>query len=141
MRTAGLEMSVPAQTFTCEVEVRWADLDLLAHVNNAKYFEYAMEARVRFYRHVLPEATPVVLRKTDCEFLHQVVVESGPLTVEVSVTQIGNTSYTLRHVMRDNEGRECAIAHAVMVAIDPATQRPRPVSDAERAAFSSYLSS
>ncbi len=126
--------------FTCAVEVRWADLDQLGHVNNVKYFEYAMEARVQFYKATLngDSERAVVVRSTGAEYLKPVV--DGPLRVTVSVTHIGNTSYRLRHRMIDTEGDLCVVVDAVIVGFDMATQKSRPLADSERAALAQYQS-
>jgi acyl-CoA thioester hydrolase len=129
-------------TYTCQVEVRWADLDLLGHVNNTKYFEYAMEARVHFYREAIApdrRAGAVVLRKADMEYLRPVTPETQSLKIEVWAIHIGTTSYTLRHTMYDNSGEVCARGDAVMVSFDRKTQKPRPIRDEERAALAEYL--
>lgn len=130
--------------YTCQVEVRWADLDLLGHVNNTKYFEYGMEARVRFYEHCVlhPDGVrrpALVLRKADMDYLRPILLSSGPLTIETWVTHIGTTSYSIRHRMRDKHGELCAEGSAVMVGFDLKQQKPRPLSDEERTALGAYL--
>ena len=132
-----------ATAFVCQVEVRWADLDLLGHVNNTKYFEYAMEARVKFYRDLVSAETQtgsgIVLRKADMEYLVPLVLESGPLDVETSVLHVGTKSFTLRHAIRDVHGVLCAVGTVVMVGWSTHDQRSRPLTDGERAALSALL--
>ena len=52
----------------------------------------------------------------------------------VSVVRIGSTSVTVAITLHGAAGRLAAKAEAVVVAVD-ADRRPRPVTDAERAAF------
>ncbi len=131
------------EVFRCAVDVRWGDLDQLGHVNNVKYLEYAMEARVAFYKARLStfDATghAVVLRRTTVDYLRQVTHDSGPLAVEVDVTHIGTTSYTMRHRMFDARGDECAVVDAVMVSFDLTTQQTRALSAPERAILADHL--
>ncbi len=132
------------KTFTCEIKVRWADFDRLGHVNNTKYFEYAQEARMHFYTECMYVSGGIrravaVLRKTDMEFLVPVTGDSGPLTIEVAVTHIGTSSYSIKHTMRDVRGRTCAVANAVMVGFDLKEQVVRPLKDDERNLLSEYL--
>ncbi len=132
------------KTYTCEIQVRWADFDRLGHVNNTKYFEYAQEARLLFYSECIYASADLrravaVLRKTDMEFLVPVSRESGPLAIEVAVTHIGTSSYSIRHIMRDVRGRTCAVANAVMVGVDFKDQAVRPLKDDERNLLSEYL--
>ncbi|TSE00167.1 acyl-CoA thioesterase [Skermania sp. ID1734] len=138
-----------AKTFTCEVEVRWADLDMLGHVNNVKYLEYAMEARVKFYKSLFfdeklgagenDRRRAVVLRTTDIDYIRPILAESGPLAVGVAITHIGNSSYGIRHTLRDVGGTVCAVVNAVMVGFDLETQQARQLFDIERQRLSEYL--
>ena len=131
------------QLHTSTVEVRWADLDLLGHVNNTKYFEYTMEARVRFYYDRVDSGAEsggaMVLRKADMEYFVPLVLESGPLEIETSVLHVGTKSYTLRHAIRDVHGVLCAVGTVVMVGWSMSDQRSRPLTDGERAALSASL--
>lgn len=132
------------KTFTCDVDVRWGDSDRLGHVNNTKYFEYAQEARVQFFRACgmttgFASNHAVVLRKAGMDFLSPVTDESGPLSVETAVQHVGTSSYSMTHTMRDSEGVMCAIGTAVMVGFDAETQTSRTLTDDERAVLSDYL--
>jgi len=128
------------KVFSCELEVRWADSDRLGHVNNTKFVEYMQEARIKFFRSAPFEPRPVVVRKTDVEFLRPLKDESGPITVTVSVLRLGTTSYTLRHVVTDVHGNVCGHGDAVLVGFDPATDSARPLTDDERRMLGEYLS-
>ncbi|MFD4368112.1 acyl-CoA thioesterase [Rhodococcus sp. NPDC058521] len=127
---------MPDQVFSCEVQVRWGDSDRLGHINNVRYVEYMQEARILFFAHEMeiegerPHA--MVVRKMDVEFLRPATDSSGPLTVEMSVLHLGNSSYTMRHVIKDRGGEAVATGDAVLVAFDPRTEKSRLLSDAER---------
>jgi acyl-CoA thioester hydrolase len=125
--------------FSCTVEVRWADSDRLGHVNNTKFIEYMQEARIKFFRSATFERLPVVVRKTDVEFLRPVKDESGPLTITVTVLRLGTTSYTLRHTVTDVHGNMCGFGDAVLVGFDPDTDTARALTDDERRMLEEYL--
>ena len=38
-----------------EIQIRFKDLDMLGHVNNANYFTYAEYARLKYFDHVVGE--------------------------------------------------------------------------------------
>ena len=135
---------MPEKTYIVPIEIRWGDSDRLGHVNNTRYFEYAQEARVRFYDECLYASGVgprdiVVLRKTDMEFIRQVTDKSGPLAIQIDVLHIGTSSYSMRHTIRDVEGEICAVATAVLVGFDMAAQQSRPLNEYERAGLSQYL--
>lgn len=129
--------------FSCEVQVRWGDSDRLGHVNNTKYAEYMQEARILFLKAKLAPlgGRPgyLVVRKMTIEFLVPVTDQSGPLQIDVVTTHVGTSSFTVRHVIRDNAGVECAFGDALMVGFDAATEKSRPLADSERAVLEASL--
>ncbi|MBY4130025.1 acyl-CoA thioesterase [Rhodococcus fascians] len=135
---------MPGKTFTCTLQVRWGDSDRLGHVNNTRFVEYVQEGRVQFLNAALGGSTgrgAVVVRRLVTDFLHPILDDSGPLTIELWVTHVGTTSYGVRHVVSDRDGTVCADAEALMVAFDLETSAKRPLSDSERAALGEYLHS
>ncbi|MCZ4559729.1 acyl-CoA thioesterase [Rhodococcus sp. IEGM 1401] len=131
-----------AKTFTCTLQVRWGDSDRLGHVNNTRFVEYLQEGRVRFLNAVFggPGVRgAAVVRKLTTDFLHPILDDSGPLTIELWITRIGTTSYGVRHVVTDRDGKVCADAEALMVAFDLATSSSRPLSEDERNLLAEYL--
>ncbi|KZF05758.1 MULTISPECIES: acyl-CoA thioesterase [unclassified Rhodococcus (in: high G+C Gram-positive bacteria)] len=135
---------MPAKTFTCTLQVRWGDSDRLGHVNNTRFVEYLQEGRVQFLNAVFggPGVRgAAVVRKLTTDFLHPILDDSGPLTIELWITRIGTTSYGVRHVVTDRDGKICADAEALMVAFDLATSSSRPLSEDERKLLAEYLGS
>ncbi|MDV6231902.1 acyl-CoA thioesterase [Rhodococcus cercidiphylli] len=133
---------MPANTFTCTLQVRWGDSDRLGHVNNTRFVEYLQEGRVQFLNAVFggPGVRgAAVVRKLTTDFLHPILDDSGPLTIELWITRIGTTSYGVRHVVTDRDGKVCADAEALMVAFDLATSSSRPLSEDERNLLVEYL--
>jgi acyl-CoA thioester hydrolase len=132
------------KTYTCEIEVRWADFDQLGHVNNVKYLEYAQEARIRFFAACLHEAfgrreSRMVIRRTEIEYLRPYDDLTEPLYIDIELSHIGRTSYTVRHRMHNTSGVVFATADSVMVNFDPRTGTSVPLSGTERAALADYL--
>lgn len=129
------------KSYTCSLEVRWADLDQLGHVNNVKYLAYAQEARIRFRADCLvsdARDARVIVRRNEIEYLHPVEDLTRPLLVDVGIARIGRTSYVMRHTMRD-AGTVYAVADAVMVHFDPETGKGVPLSAEARAELEEYL--
>lgn len=133
---------MPARTFTCTLQVRWGDSDRLGHVNNTRFVEYLQEGRVQFLNAVFggPGVRgAAVVRKLTTDFLHPILDESGPLTIELWITRVGTTSYGVRHVVTDRDGKVCADAEALMVAFDLDTSSSRPLDESERGLLAEYL--
>lgn len=146
--------------FEYDLQIRWSDSDRLGHVNNTRFVEYLQEARAHFITKCFVEAagahpagaapaagsTPVgmtrgatVVRKLTVDFLAPIFDESGPLVITVSISRLGRTSFTVRHLVRDSAGALCADAEATMVAFDLAAQSSRPLTEREKSVLSEYL--
>lgn len=85
------------------IEVRWRDVDVLGHVNNAVYFTYFEIARGRYFDQVFrrsefPGITCILL-SIQCDFLnparHGDVVEIG-----IRVSAVGRTSFDFEYEAR-----------------------------------------
>jgi acyl-CoA thioester hydrolase len=132
-----------SDVYTAQIQVRWGDSDRLGHVNNTRYVEYMQEARIQFLEAKLAPlgGRPgyLVVRKMTVEFLKPVTDRSGPLNVEIFTTHVGTSSFTVRHVIRDNAGVECAFGDALMVGFDTVSEKSRPLADSERAVLEASL--
>lgn len=124
------------------LEVRFRDIDAFRHVNNAAFFTYVEQARVRYLIDVLRveavERLPMILAAAEIDFRSPIlfgqVVEIG-----TRVDWIGNTSFSMTHQLTaDPDGRLVADARTVLVAYDYASERPMRVPDAWRAAFAAH---
>ena len=84
---------------TYECPLRWADLDLLGHVNNVTYLDYVAEAReVLFAGHPAGRA-PV--SRYQVEFVKPLVFRRTPVLVDSWVTDVGTDEVTLAHEVYD----------------------------------------
>ncbi|WP_374357608.1 acyl-CoA thioesterase [Chitinimonas sp.] len=121
--------------------MRWGDMDALGHLNNAMYFRFLEEARVRWLEAhgwgVRPDAgCGAILAATSCQF-RTPLVYPGDIRVETHVSRIGNSSFTLSHRIsrQDNPEQTAAEAEAVVVWCDYASGRSQPLPDALRSAL------
>lgn len=122
-----------------QIEIRWRDVDAYRHVNNAVYATYLEECRDEFVDRVLHgvgDAWDYVLARVAIDYRRELTQEDDMVVVTCVVQRIGNSSITLREVIRTLDGELSAEAEAVLVARDRATGRSRPLTEAERAAFS-----
>jgi acyl-CoA thioester hydrolase len=115
------------------IEPRWTDLDPVGHVNNNVFLVYAEEARARFLHAALPEASKHIVVVHNSIDYHSSVLVTDVLAVTSRVESIGRTSFTTLNTIATDTGRECATVRTVQVVLDPAEQRSRPWTEAERA--------
>ncbi|KRE37804.1 thioesterase [Janibacter sp. Soil728] len=136
----------PPQTrFTAEVVLRWGDMDAYGHVNNVQYHRLLEEARIRAFSEWFHASggdsmlrSGVLLARQEIEFLEQLAYRPEPVAIEMWVTHLGGASWDMGYEIRDEDALY-ARAESTMVAFDLAAQRPRSLSEDERAALTALL--
>jgi acyl-CoA thioester hydrolase len=109
--------------------VRYGDLDPQGHVNNAVFATYFESGRVAMFRARdlgigVPNANFALVRQ-EIDFLRELRWQNN-LVVATALIAIGRTSFTLAQALF--EGENCAATgRAVMVTLDAATRKPRPL--------------
>ena len=87
--------------FTIKQTVRFRDLDAMGHVNNATFFTYMEEARVKFFGHLFnsnsPEGFPFILASVSCNFSKPILLEDNALAIDLWISHIGRKSFTFKH--------------------------------------------
>lgn len=118
------------------IQMRFRDTDMFGHVNNAVYASWAEIARIAFMRNLDPPSGDLILARIELDFVAQIGY-GQEIEVHSRVAGIGRTSVRLdQRVLAD--GREAARIGSVVVLYDYEHMRPRPVSDAYRAALAAY---
>jgi acyl-CoA thioester hydrolase len=131
-----------------ECPMRWADLDMLGHVNNVTYVDYLQEARVDMLRiHARGPQTDglaegVVVANHQVHYVAPLTFDFSPVLVEVWVTDIRAASFTMAYeVYREVAGERTVHLRATSVLAPYvfATERPRRLTAAERSSLEVYL--
>jgi len=121
----------PGDVFEVDLPMRWADADMLQHLNNAAYFRFMEEARIRMLAAAGLKADGSVgnvVAHCACDFLRPITY---PATVRVKlvVERIGRTSLTQIndiYVIEDLAFGPYARGKTVLVSMDNATGKPTP---------------
>lgn len=127
--------------FTKDIEVRFRDLDLLGHVNNAVYLTYLEVARTSYYEEVLDmsfderDEVDFNLVNVEMDFLRP--VEFGDdVEVGVKTVDVGSSSMSTEYRV-EADGETVAEASTVQVAVDE-EGRPKEVPGHWRESLSQY---
>lgn len=128
--------------------VRWADLDQLGHVNNARWVDYLQEARVDMMRYHAASKSSAGLAEGVVVVGHRVTYTAPrpfmfePVTIESWVTQIRAASFTLAYEaydVVDGERRTYLRASTVLTPFLFGEERPRRLRADEKEALAAYL--
>lgn len=121
------------------IPLRWRDMDMLGHLNQAVYHELLEEARGALITSLAQEAEPFhsfVLARVELDYRHEVRKDAGSVEVVARVARVGGKSVTVEHDILLPDGTVAASGHTVMVAWDGQARGARELSDAEREALS-----
>ncbi|WP_024793340.1 acyl-CoA thioesterase [Tomitella biformata] len=121
--------------YDCEIQLRWGDCDVLGHINNVYYLEYAQEARLRYFGRWADAGIrvgSVVVRRVEVDFERSLLYSAKTINVEVAVTKIGNTSFTMRQRILGLDGVLYATLNSVIVLVDLEAGKAIPLPDGAR---------
>lgn len=122
------------EPYRARISPRWSDQDLNGHVNHAAVVTLLEESRIH-WRATMPglrtvAVTPTVVAALELNY-RRPVVHGQDLTVELTVSQIGTSSFTLECV-----ATQCGVVavdgRTVLVSVWPETGAPRPLAEQER---------
>ena len=132
-----------------ECPMRWADLDMLGHVNNVVYVDYLQEARVDMLRtHARSPQTQglaegVVVASHQVTYVAPLLFDFKPVHVESWVTEIRAASFTMAYeIFRDNPDGTRKVFVRASTVLAPyvfATESPRRLRPEEKANLEPYL--
>ncbi len=129
--------------------MRWADLDMLGHVNNVVYVDYLQEARVDMLRvhqrdrseGPLTEGTVVV--RHEVSYRAPLVFRFRPVKIECWVTEIRAATFTMAYEVFHDDGEDGRVVYLrATTVLSPYVfegEHPRRLTAEEQEALSGYL--
>lgn len=130
--------------FSCVIPTRWSDNDMFGHLNNVLYYRFYEAAILKFLgeRTAYDAMNPTVLvfaAETQCRFLKPLGYP-GDIVAAVGIQHLGRSSvrYGLA-LFAPGEKQASATGYWVHVFVDKENQRPLPIPDDVRAAFSQQM--
>ena len=126
-------MSESPVVFRMPLQVRWRDLDAFNHVNNSSFLTYLEEARIRWFESIgkpwVTDESAHLLAAVQVNY-RQPIAYPADVVVELRLDKIGTSSMTIGHRIVDSDASTLYCdGHVVVVWIDRASNRPRPLPD------------
>lgn len=123
--------------YKTNLELRFADFDVMGHVNNAIYFTYMEIGRTKYWKHAINwdwQSTGVVIGQASIDYIAPIFLEDK-VSMYVRTSRIGNKSFDLEYlIVKTVNGKEilCSKGKTVCVTFDYATKSPTAIPDKER---------
>jgi acyl-CoA thioester hydrolase len=120
---------------TISIGLRWRDMDMLGHLNQAVYHELLEEGRAALFLSLDRASFPFVLVRVELDYRREVRRDHGTVDVVTRVERVGSKSVTLVQQLVRADGVVAAEGSSVLVAWDPQARGSRVLTDDERAAL------
>jgi acyl-CoA thioester hydrolase len=114
------------------IGLRWRDMDMLGHLNQAVYHELLEEGRGALFTSLGGMSFPFVLVRVELDYRHEVRKDHGTVEIVTRVERVGSKSITITHEMFRADGVLAAEGRSVLVAWDPHARGSRELTDDER---------
>jgi acyl-CoA thioester hydrolase len=124
------------------IEIRWRDMDAFGHVNHAVFMTYLEEVRDEWLADSLGDATTLddfVVGKVSIEYRSPLRQEDDAVIARLRLTALGRATVHTHEEIHTLSGKLAARAQSVMVAVDSATGRSRPLTAEELEALRPQL--
>ena len=121
------------ERFISEIKVDDENLDIFNHVNNLVFIKYLEQARFEWYdkhdiqiERLINKGLGFVLRNIEVSFIGEGRL-GDILTIETTPHKRGNTSFTIKQKISNQNGIEITEAQTTSVMIDMNKRRPIPL--------------
>ena len=129
-----------------ECPMRWADLDMLGHVNNVVYVDYLQEARVDMLRaHAQRQSGEltegVVVVRHEVTYLAPLTFRFRPVRIECWVTEIRAATFTMAYEVFHDDGDARVVYLRAKTVLSPYVFRgehPRRLTDEEKTLLADF---
>jgi acyl-CoA thioester hydrolase len=137
-KTADVASEIDCFKYKTTIETRFADFDMMGHVNNSVYFSYMETGRLKYWRQAIRwdwKKIGVVIGSASIRYILPIYLEDT-IHMYVRTSRIGNSSFDLEYVLVKSEhGKEvvCSKGMTSCVAFDYTVKRTAPIPQRERA--------
>lgn len=136
-KTADIVNQIDSFKYKTTIETRFADFDMMGHVNNATYFTFMEIARAKYWKQAVQwdwKKTGVVIAHASLEYIIPVFPDDK-ISMYVRTSRIGKSSFDLEYLlikMKNGEEVVCSKGKTVCVAFDYRTKTSVAIPDEEK---------
>ena len=124
--------------FETTVEIRFADIDAMGHVNNAVYFSYFEQARMAYFKERVARIWDwnedgVIVARNEIDYVFPVFLNDR-MIIRLWVEHVGSKSFTVCYRVVVGE-RLCATGKSVLVCFNHKNKATQVLPEAWRTVF------
>ncbi len=126
------------EIFETTVEIRFADIDAMGHVNNAVYFSYFEQARMAYFKERVARIWDwnedgVIVARNEIDYVFPVFLNDR-MSIRLWVEHVGSKSFTVCYRVVVGE-RLCATGKSVLVCFNHKNKATQVLPEAWRTVF------
>ena len=112
------------------IQIRFSDIDVMGHVNNAVYLSYLEYTRVHYFKQILSESwdwttNGIILAHTEVSYLSPILLNDQPM-IHMKIGKTGNKSFTLHYTILV-EGKIMSKASSTLVCYNTHLRKSIPI--------------
>ena len=124
--------------FETTVEIRFADIDAMGHVNNAVYFSYFEQARMAYFKERVARIWDwnedgVIVARNEIDYIYPVFLNDR-MNIRLWVEHVGSKSFSVCYRVVVGE-RLCASGKSVLVCFNHKNKATQVLPEAWRSVF------
>ena len=124
--------------FETTVEIRFADIDAMGHVNNAVYFSYFEQARMAYFKERVARIWDwnedgVIVARNEIDYIYPVFLNDR-MNIRLWVEHVGSKSFTVCYRVVVGE-RLCATGKSDLVCFNHKNKATQVLPEAWRTVF------
>jgi acyl-CoA thioester hydrolase len=126
------------EIFETTVEIRFADIDAMGHVNNAVYFSYFEQARMAYFKERVARIwnwneDGVIVARNEIDYVFPVFLNDR-MVIRLWVNHVGNKSFSVCYRVVVGE-RLCATGKSVLVCFNHKNKATQVLPEAWKSVF------
>ncbi|MBN1226921.1 MAG: acyl-CoA thioesterase [Deltaproteobacteria bacterium] len=127
-----------------DIDIRFKDIDLMGHVNNAVFFTYFEEGRKALYESLFNSAElndfSFILAHISCDFLRPIKLNDSVI-VQLWISETGKKRFGIKYILADKKNKSIVYAkgYSVQVFYDYKKNMTVPVAQGFIEKISEYI--
>ena len=123
--------------YKTSIDIRFTDVDLMGHVNNAVYLTYMEIGRSKYWKQAVNwnwDKIGVVIGEASISYLAPIFLDDN-ISIYVRTSRIGNSSFDLEYLItKTKDGKEtiCSKGKTICIAFDYNSKKAAPITNEER---------